>query len=61
MTIRELIKELQKYPKDTKVTTDDGTGYVAFDIYLDYDKSLKQIGIYAYGHDYGEEDWNADD
>ena len=60
MTIRELIKELQKYPKDTKVATDDGTGYVAFDIYLDYDKSLKQIGIYAYGHDYGEADWNAD-
>ena len=61
MTIRELIKELQKYPKDTKVATDDETGYVAFDVYLDYDKSLKRIGIYAYGHDYGEEDWNADD
>lgn len=56
MTVRELIKELQKYPKDTKVATDDGTGYVAFDVYLDYDESLKQIGIYAYGHDYGEDD-----
>jgi hypothetical protein len=56
MTIRELIKELQKYPKDTKVATDDGDGWVAFDVYLEYDKSLKQIGIYAHGHDYGNTD-----
>ena len=56
MTIRELIEELQKYPQDTKVATDDGTGWVAFDVYLEYDKSLNQIGIYANGHDYGEED-----
>lgn len=56
MTIRELIKELQKYPKDTKVATDDGNGWVAFDVYLDYDKFLKQIGIYAHGHDYGDTD-----
>ncbi len=56
MTVRELIEELQKYPQDLKVATDDGTGYVAFDVYIDYDESLKHIGIYAYGHDYGEEE-----
>lgn len=47
MTVKELIKELQKVPKSTKIVSDDGTGWVSENIYLEYDEDSKQIGIYA--------------
>lgn len=47
MTVKELIEELKKYPKSTTIVSDDGTGWVSKEIYLDYDKSENQLGIYA--------------
>jgi hypothetical protein len=47
MTVKELIEELRKVPKSTKVVSDDGTGWVSENIYIEYDKGEKQIGIYA--------------
>ena len=47
MTVKELMEELRKVPKSTKVVSDDGTGWVSENIYIEYDKYNKQIGIYA--------------
>ena len=47
MTITQLIKELSKFPPSTIVLSDDGTGWSAHGIYLDYDEEEKTIGIYA--------------
>ena len=47
MTVKELIEELRKVPKSTKVISDDGTGWVSENIFIEYDKDEKQIGIYA--------------
>lgn len=47
MTVKELIEELRKVPKSTKVVSDDGSGWTSENVYIEYDKEEKQIGIYA--------------
>ena len=47
MTVKELIEELRKVPKSTKVVSDDGSGWASENVYIEYDKEEKQIGIYA--------------
>ncbi len=47
MTIKQLIRELRNYPLDTTVVSDDGTGWVGDNIYLQYDEEYQQLGIYA--------------
>ena len=47
MTVRELIEELKKYPKSTTIVSDDGTGWVSKDVYVEYDKDENTLGIYA--------------
>ena len=47
MTVKELIKELEKLPQDTRVVSDDGTGWVGYGVYLDYTEEDNQVGIYA--------------
>ena len=47
MTIRQLIKELRKYPLDTIIVSDDGNGWVGHKIYLRYDEEYHELGIYA--------------
>lgn len=51
MTIKQLIRELRNYPLDTTVVSDDGTGWVGDDIYLQYDEEYQQLGIYARSKD----------
>ena len=56
MTIKQLIRELRNYPLDTKVVSDDGTGWVGDKIYFQYDEDYQQLGIYArYEEDVNDE------
>lgn len=47
MTIKQLIKELRKYPLDTVIVSDDGNGWVGHKIYFQYNEEYHELGIYA--------------
>ena len=47
ITIKKLIKELQRFPPDTKIYIDDGNGWGTRYVCLVYDKDDKTLGILA--------------
>ena len=45
ITINKLIKELRRFPSDTKIYTDDGNSWRTRYVCLVYDKSTKTLSI----------------
>jgi len=47
MTVRELLKELKKVPKNAKVMSDDGTGWASSNVWVEYDEEENTFAVFA--------------
>ncbi len=47
MTVRELLKELRNVPKNAKVISDDGTGWVSSNVWVEYNDEENTFAVFA--------------
>ena len=47
MTVRELLKELKNVPKNAIIISDDGTGWVSKNVWVEYDEEENTFAVFA--------------